>query len=88
MKRDSCHNGFGKRKVRFETAADAHDLVWRKHRNDTMDVYKCPQCPYWHIGHRSQRPLPKRFYVGARFQEHDEALVGKLIGVLKEIING
>jgi hypothetical protein len=52
--RDFCGDKF-----QYENGAKARNAMHalkRKWRNGTeVNAYRCPQCSYWHIGHRPRR---------------------------------
>lgn len=60
MARDQHRMGFCAGKTAFKTAALALAVARRdKRRKGAMDVYRCPSCQGFHIGH--SKPKPSNF---------------------------
>ncbi len=62
----------------------AHKL--NKKQLHKSHAYYCNKCNYWHVG---RIPKSQEYAKLLRYEQSiDERLVGKLIGALKNVING
>lgn len=80
------HNWSGKPKRAYATKAEAQAAreKYELEKRHLMNVYQC-WCKAWHIGHPA---VPNRVRRSERLPlAIEEALVGKLIKALKEVIN-
>src|ERR1039458_608344 len=51
-------------KIRYEgefAALKAVDRMVAQGRPGSFQVYQCPECPHWHVGHPKRPPLPRWF---------------------------
>ena len=55
----TCFNGDGEPKAALRTRGDAMSLMKTIHgprwRRDGLNVYRCPVCRRWHIGHAPRK---------------------------------
>lgn len=78
-----CTTRGGKPKVCHSTRdeAESHRLRHQKTTNVRVDVYRCPKCSQWHVGR--SRGTAKQLL---RHWKHERDTVGKLIPILRNII--
>lgn len=81
----SCRNRFGRLKLAHLTkqAAYVHLSEAQHYKGDAhvMQVYRCPKCFFWHVGHK---PRPRKTKLPSWSEKaRDEMLVGRLIGILR-----
>ncbi len=83
-----CKTYWRKPKIKHGTRASAEiHLAMQEARglhNHKMQVYRCTNCLFWHIG---RMPTPGHIkYREKMINAHDEALVGKLIQAIKNAV--
>lgn len=66
-------------------SAEQHLAEHQPHQTQLMQVYRCPNCGFWHIGRRGYTKKTRIFSEHIR-NRNDEVLVGKLIGALKKVL--
>lgn len=84
----ACSTFGGRPKVKHPSREKAvmHMLAIRKSKSlPEVQTYRCPKCSFWHVGR-----IPEKMILRAarkRYIRREEAIVGMLIGALKQVIN-